>query len=471
MLSARDRRLRLATFGNATNTRDGSEGPKFSIPNGADGQQGYKQEVSNYRHQCRNKPGVVVDDAIEGHLGETRFVSETSESANRGSSLYKVQNSNSNGNESKKKSQIGDSDCLNGIESYPMGCESSTSGYTNGNSDQAQASIDDYKYTSNINNQQQPKVMSQLLVESTNNATNNSKTVISTTTVTPNMMASCDIDQRQNQTARFKLVPGFRSNESQSRSASSSGNLELYSSLSSANLTKLNAKERDNMTPTVLKRLSSSSITSSQQNLDRLEGDECALDYHHQQGKEFKSSTSINDLTSQGSLKINNKGDKSHHKNETRVNQGARSIGSITMTPIPGLVKLQAAQRQIRHNETTTKLLIAVMLVFLICEFPAGILAALCAILGQEFFENVYQPTGILTDLLALINSSVNFILYCFMSTQFRVTFYQVVLHCPAPNAAQNNQTILMKSKNHSSNNTNTKNDSSSRRAPNRNNY
>lgn len=109
-----------------------------------------------------------------------------------------------------------------------------------------------------------------------------------------------------------------------------------------------------------------------------------------------------------------------------------RSMGSTTLAPIQ-MVKLQAAQRQISHNETTTRLLIAVMIVFLICEFPAGILALLCAILGQDFFENVYEPMGTITDLLALINSSVNFILYCFMSTQFRVTFTALYSTVPRP--------------------------------------
>lgn len=113
-------------------------------------------------------------------------------------------------------------------------------------------------------------------------------------------------------------------------------------------------------------------------------------------------------------------------------NQRGRSIGSSTLIPLQ-MVRIQATQRQLNQNETTTKLLIAVMIVFLICEFPAGILAALCAVFGQEFFDAVYEPTGILMDLFALINSSVNFILYCFMSTQFRITFYRVVLHCPAP--------------------------------------
>ncbi|KAG9508900.1 Cysteine proteinase 1 [Fragariocoptes setiger] len=95
-----------------------------------------------------------------------------------------------------------------------------------------------------------------------------------------------------------------------------------------------------------------------------------------------------------------------------------------------------AVNRMTAQNETTTRLLIAVMIVFLICEFPAGLLAAGCAIFGPEFFENVYQPIGHLTDLLALINSSVNFILYCIMSTQFRATFLNVVFRCPQPKSA-----------------------------------
>lgn len=137
-----------------------------------------------------------------------------------------------------------------------------------------------------------------------------------------------------------------------------------------------------------------------------------------------------------GVLGINKLAEKRCSETTLAIGARGRSVGSTTIAPFQ-MVKLQATQRQLSQNETTTRLLIAVMIVFLICEFPAGILAGLCAILGEGFFENVYQPTGSLTDLLALINSSVNFILYCFMSTQFRVTFYRVVLHCPAPNAPQ----------------------------------
>lgn len=135
---------------------------------------------------------------------------------------------------------------------------------------------------------------------------------------------------------------------------------------------------------------------------------------------------------SHSNLRAGNNRDSLFELGEQNNGRG-RSIGSATFAPLQ-IVKLQASQRQLSQNETTTRLLIAVMILFLVCEFPAGILSALCAILGQDFFDNVYQPMGSLTDLFALINSSVNFILYCFMSTQFRVTFYRVVMRCPAPN-------------------------------------
>ena len=47
----------------------------------------------------------------------------------------------------------------------------------------------------------------------------------------------------------------------------------------------------------------------------------------------------------------------------------------------------------------------------------------LAAVNGNEFFANCYHPMGDFMDVMALINSAVNFILYCLMSKQFRKTF------------------------------------------------
>lgn len=76
-----------------------------------------------------------------------------------------------------------------------------------------------------------------------------------------------------------------------------------------------------------------------------------------------------------------------------------------------------------KSHDRTTKMLLAVLLLFLLTEFPSGMLALLSGALGDEFFANVYQNFGETMDILALVNSAVNFIIYCSMSRQFRDTF------------------------------------------------
>ena len=81
-------------------------------------------------------------------------------------------------------------------------------------------------------------------------------------------------------------------------------------------------------------------------------------------------------------------------------------------------------------NDRTNRMLIAVLLLFLITEFPSGILVLLSGIIGDSFFTNVYSPLGELMDILALVNSSINFILYCSMSSIFRTTFINIFCKC-----------------------------------------
>lgn len=77
-------------------------------------------------------------------------------------------------------------------------------------------------------------------------------------------------------------------------------------------------------------------------------------------------------------------------------------------------------------HDRTTRLLLAVLLIFLLTELPGGILIVLSVFLGETFFQTVYSPLGELLDILALINSAINFILYCTMSRQFRITFRKI---------------------------------------------
>lgn len=83
------------------------------------------------------------------------------------------------------------------------------------------------------------------------------------------------------------------------------------------------------------------------------------------------------------------------------------------------------------HNRTTM-MLVAVVLCFVITEFPQGILAMISG-LNDNFFKNVYSNLGDIMDLLVLLNSAINFILYCIMSQQFRETFKSLFVcrYCP----------------------------------------
>ncbi|KAF7266118.1 G-protein coupled receptor dmsr-1-like [Rhynchophorus ferrugineus] len=76
--------------------------------------------------------------------------------------------------------------------------------------------------------------------------------------------------------------------------------------------------------------------------------------------------------------------------------------------------------------DRTTKMLLAVLLLFLLTEFPQGILGQISALKGEVFLVECYSALGEVMDILALINSSINFILYCTMSRQFRVTFQEL---------------------------------------------
>lgn len=79
-----------------------------------------------------------------------------------------------------------------------------------------------------------------------------------------------------------------------------------------------------------------------------------------------------------------------------------------------------------RRTDRTTMLLVAVLILFLITEFPQGILGLLSGILEKCFFAQCYNLMGEMMDLLALINAAIGFVLYGLMSKQFRTSFKSV---------------------------------------------
>jgi len=76
-----------------------------------------------------------------------------------------------------------------------------------------------------------------------------------------------------------------------------------------------------------------------------------------------------------------------------------------------------------RRTDRTSRMLMAVLSLFLLTEFPQGIIHLLSGWYGPKFFRCYYNTTAEVWDFLALINSATNFILYCFMSKQFRTQF------------------------------------------------
>jgi hypothetical protein len=81
-----------------------------------------------------------------------------------------------------------------------------------------------------------------------------------------------------------------------------------------------------------------------------------------------------------------------------------------------------------KENSRTTLMLTTVCILFLIAELPQSIFILLSIIKGTNFYENVYMPLGDLFDITALVNNSINFILYCTMSSAFRITFWNIIL-------------------------------------------
>jgi hypothetical protein len=101
-------------------------------------------------------------------------------------------------------------------------------------------------------------------------------------------------------------------------------------------------------------------------------------------------------------------------------------------------------RRRETENRRTTLMLVIVCVLFLVTELPQGaiLLLAFLSKTKSTYYYQIYQHLGkyffsrnkhnvILSclgdtfDILALINNSVNFLLYCFMSRAFRNTFKQ----------------------------------------------
>jgi hypothetical protein len=110
--------------------------------------------------------------------------------------------------------------------------------------------------------------------------------------------------------------------------------------------------------------------------------------------------------------------------NAKKRKQVLRSCECYALTEI-GRPRPDASKSE-RSADRTTKMLVAVLIMFLITEFPQGIFAFMIGIKGKYLFLECYQLFGEMMDILALLNGAISFILYCFMNKMFRRTFGQL---------------------------------------------
>uniref|UniRef100_T1IKP2 G-protein coupled receptors family 1 profile domain-containing protein n=1 Tax=Strigamia maritima TaxID=126957 RepID=T1IKP2_STRMM len=80
-----------------------------------------------------------------------------------------------------------------------------------------------------------------------------------------------------------------------------------------------------------------------------------------------------------------------------------------------------------RVMDKTTRMLLGVLVLFIVTEFPVGILALMTAVLGDEFYGTCYLYLREVRTILLLVNSGLNFLVYLTMSQRFRETFMGVL--------------------------------------------
>ena len=126
------------------------------------------------------------------------------------------------------------------------------------------------------------------------------------------------------------------------------------------------------------------------------------------------------------------------------------SSTTITSTNAPMSNGRLRGRRREKENRRTTLMLVIVCVLFLITELPQGAILLLTFLskTNSQYYFQIYQHLGNPSnsshshphdvssllgdtfDILALINNSVNFILYCLMSRAFRDTFKQTFCLC-----------------------------------------
>lgn len=88
--------------------------------------------------------------------------------------------------------------------------------------------------------------------------------------------------------------------------------------------------------------------------------------------------------------------------------------------------------RGVRTYQRTTHLILVVMCLFVLVELPQGVVNLLAGVIGKKFERSVLQQLADFFEMLTVLYSSVNFAIFCLMSSQFRTAFFaNLVQLCP----------------------------------------
>ncbi|RCN40640.1 7 transmembrane receptor [Ancylostoma caninum] len=117
-----------------------------------------------------------------------------------------------------------------------------------------------------------------------------------------------------------------------------------------------------------------------------------------------------------------------------------RKLTNVSMNNPNSVDGTTHTKKKFHKSDRTTAMLVVILAVFLVTELPQGVISILCAIYTADVHKYLYFHLGDILDLLSLLNSSVNFVLYCVMSSRYRQTFWMVVLPAAAHSLCINKQ-------------------------------
>ncbi|KAK5976483.1 7 transmembrane receptor [Trichostrongylus colubriformis] len=118
-----------------------------------------------------------------------------------------------------------------------------------------------------------------------------------------------------------------------------------------------------------------------------------------------------------------------------------RKLTNVSLNNLNSCDSSVSGRKKSHKSDRTTTMLVVILVVFLITELPQGIISILCAIFTTDVHKYLYFYLGDILDLLSLLNSSVNFVLYCVMSSRYRQTFWLVFLPAGAHSLCITKQT------------------------------